>query len=275
MARSNPAARPAGCVSDWLFAPANPTWVAVFRVLLCLMLLVDFWPGSLVADLPFRNSFGLEKLYEPLFLTWSYWALAAAMVVLFGAGWRPRLMGGCAVVLLFPLLFLSGSRQSRQVLWFVLIACSLLRPGGPMWPIRLIQFQLSVVYGVNAIAKTTPGYLSGEVLMGMSNALPNFLVDLSSGYAQLWFLRMPVSMAAVLSAATEYTLALGFWFRRTRPAAAVLGVGFHLMLKQIVRIHMLDWTSMFLYLAFFLPFHTRARRDPSGTGPAESPRTSP
>lgn len=144
-----------------------------------------------------------------------------------------------------------------------------------MWPIRLIQFQLSVVYGVNAIAKTTPGYLSGEVLMGMSNALPNFLVDLSSGYAQLWFLRMPVSMAAVLSAATEYTLALGFWFRRTRPAAAVLGVGFHLMLKQIVRIHMLDWTSMFLYLAFFLPFHTRARRDPSGTGPAESPRTSP
>jgi len=203
---------------------------------------------------------GLEGLYESIVLTGPYWYLALSVIVLFGAGWRPRVLGWCAVALLFPLVFLTGMRQSRQVLVSALAVFSLLRRDGPMWPIRLIQFQLAMIYGINAIAKTTPGYLSGEALMGMSQSLPNFLVDLSSGYVPMGFLRIPVRVAAVLSVATEYGLALGFWFRRTRLATAAVGVAFHLVLKTIVRIHMLDWTSMFLYLAFLLPFPARPRR---------------
>jgi hypothetical protein len=123
-----------------------------------------------------------------------------------------------------------------------------------MWPICLIQLQLSVVYGINALMKTTPAYLSGEVLIGMSQMLPNFLVDLSDSYLHVGPLAIPVALAAVASAATEYFLALGFWFPCLRVATAVVGVLFHLILKMIVRIGLLDWASMFLYLAFLLPF---------------------
>lgn len=222
------------------------------------MLLVVFWPRGLALDEPFRHIAGLEDWYESVFLMPAYWAIAACGIVLYGTGrWRPRLVGWSLVVLLLPLIFLDGLRQSRQTLLTVLAACSLLGQGGPMWPIRLAQLQLALIYGVNAIAKSSPEYFSGETLVGMSQTMGNFLVDLSSGYLEVGPVRMPAQLAAVLSALTEYGLALGFWFRRTRVLAAVAGVGFHMVLKFIVRIHMLDWVSMFLYLLFFLPFERR------------------
>lgn len=119
------------------------------------------------------------------------------------------------------------------------------------------------MYGVNALAKTTPAYLSGDVLMGMSQMLPNFLVDLSDGYLHVGVLAIPVALAAIGSALTEYFLALGFWFRRLRITAVVVGVLFHVILIRIVRIGMLDLASMFLYLAFLLPFDRPAGQVPS------------
>ena len=95
--------------------------------------------------------------------------------------------------------------------------------------------------------------------MRMAQSLPNFLVDLSDGYLHLGPLQMPVKLAATLTVVTEYGLALGFWSRRTRLVTAVVGVAFHLILQRIVRIAMLDWTSMFLYLVFFLPFRSQLK----------------
>ena len=204
-----------------------------------------------------------------------YWLLTLAGLALFAAGWRPQVLGWLISVLLLP-WFLAHGRPSQQLLLFTLLAFSFLRSDarlslwrgrqsasvGPMWPIRLIQLQLSIVYGVNALMKTTPAYLSGDVLIGMSRMLPNFLVDLSDGYLHVGLLAIPVALAAAASALTEYFLALGFWFRRLRIAAAVVGVLFHVILMRIVRIGMLDWASMFLYLAFLLPFDRPAAQIP-------------
>ena len=253
----------------FLFAPVNPTYAGVFRIALALMLTVAFWPRGRGLRFEGYSIPGLLYFYEHILFP--YWFPILVLLLLFGVGLRPRLLGIFLVVLLLPLPFEFGLHVSRQILLFTLLFFSLLRSdarlslrwgrqgpqpvtAGPMWPIRLIQVQLSVVYGVNALAKTTPEYISGQVLMGMSKMLPNFLVNLSDGYLHLGPLAIPVTILAIASVMTEYALAIGFWFPRLRVATAVLGVFFHIVTKFIIRIGMLDWSCMFLYLAFFIPF---------------------
>ena len=178
---------------------------------------------------------------------------------------------------------LSEGQQSRTVLGFALAAFAFLRSdaarspwmprsgtadersAGPSWPIRLIQLDLTVVYGVNALAKSRPHYLSGDALVDMSAALPNFLVDLRGGSLELGPLAIPVAVAAVSSAAVEWFLALGFWVHRWRWIVAAVGIAFHWALTFIVQIFMLNFASMFLYLAFLLPLVKRSATQGAGT----------
>jgi hypothetical protein len=125
---------------------------------------------------------------------------------------------------------------------------------GPIWPIRLIQLQLSALYAVNALAKTTPAYLSGDVLVGMSLMLPNMRLDLSDRFQEIGPLALPVWLLASASTVAEWMLALGFWFPRLQVGVALLGVAFHLSARFVITIFALDLASVFLYLAFLLPF---------------------
>jgi hypothetical protein len=255
----------------FFFAPVNATHAARFRIALAVTLPVFFWSNGLELSQEWITVPWLSELYEHIFLTTPYWLLIIGVILLFGAGWRSRATGLSLVLILLPFDFLSDGQLSRQVILFALFAFLFLRSdtrlslrrssqedepisAGPIWPIRLIQLQLSVLYGVNALAKTTPEYLSGEVLIAMSQTLRNFLVDLSDGYLHFGPLATPVALVALASVVIEYYLAIGFWFRRLRIITAAVGVGFHLILMMIIEIHMLDWASMFLYLAFLLPF---------------------
>jgi len=268
------AARPdsglAARLEVFLFAPADPRSAALFRMALGAALPIFFWSHGMGLYARLAGAPGLPWLYENIFLTLPYWLLALAVSAAFGLGWRPRLTGYALAALLLPLAALDEAQQSRQVLLFALLAFALVRsdaqwsarPGaggaaGPLWPIRLVQLQLSVLYGVNALAKTTPAYLSGDVLVYMSRLLPNFLLDLTDGYYRAGPLAVPVGWLAVASVLAEYALALGFWFRRLRWPAAAAGALFHLTLTSVLTIHMLGWAALFLYLAFLLPFDRR------------------
>jgi hypothetical protein len=222
-------------VTRFLFAPADPRTVRLFRALLAGFCIFAFWPRP---DVP----------VEP-----AHWTAAIGALALFGAGWRPRLSGLLALGLVFPLAFLDRGQTSRHVLLCALLATSLWSGPGPIWPLRLLQIQLSVVYGVNAVAKSTWHYLSGDALVGMSSR-SNFLADFSDGYWHVGGVAVPVMAAAIASALVEYFLAAAFWFPGLRWVAAAVGVTFHLVLMTIVRIFMLDLATMFLYLAFLLPF---------------------
>lgn len=260
-------------LDHFLFAPAEVATIRVFRVALALMLAWTFWPHRLELARELRGKALLPDLYDHVFLTTPYHLLIAALLLIFAVGYRTRIVGFLLVFLLLPLDFLVVLQQSRQVMLFALLAFSFLpsdahwavpgtsSPPPPIWPIRLIQIQLSLVYGVNALIKTTPHYLSGEALIGMSASMPNFLFDLSSGYLQLGLLTLPAWVLACATVLAEYFLAIGFWSTRWRMAAAVVGILFHLTLRFVVKIHMLDWVSMFLYLAFLLPFE----RKPNGS----------
>ena len=213
---------------------------------------------------------GTDPLYQNFFQTKPYLITSFLITILFGAGFYPRIFGFILVILIFPLIFILGYHISPQVLLFTLIAFSLVQSdtrlslkrntsnltldSGPIWPIRLIQIQLSVLYGINAISKTSSEYLSGNILKRMSILSPNFLVNFSDGYWHLGPIAIPIIILAISSTLTEYILAIGFWFRRSRIPTAILGVMFHLVLMKIVKIGLLDWVAIFLYLAFLLPF---------------------
>ncbi len=245
----------------FLFAPVNGQVARWFRIALTVMLLATFRPRGSELAREYAGIAWLTPLYDKYFLTLPYQLWLVALLVLFACGWRTQIVGFLLVIFLAPLDLMANSQQSRQVMLFALLAFScfpsdLTRPM-PMWPIRLMQIQLTLVYGINALVKTSPHFLSGEAFIGMAHTLPNFQIKFVDGAWQLWFLALPVGLLAIATVFTEYFLALGFWFSRTRVATAILGVGFHLALKFVIKIGMLDWVSMFLYLAFLLPFEEK------------------
>ena len=258
----------------FLFAPVDARIADLFRAGLALMLVPVFWPRAMLVQEWVIAFPGAESFYRSVYLTPPWLALTLLALALFALGWRVRWMALVLALLLLPSLFMQGYGKSRQVLYVAMLAISLLRcdfcfglfsrdsdtrgsAGGPIWPVRLVQLQLSLLYFVNAAAKTTPDYLSGQVLIDMSRLYPNFKIDLSTGFLEIGPLAIPAWLCAVGTVLVEFALALGFWFQRTRIASAILGVTFHGSLKFIVRIGWLDWASMFLYLSFLLPFESR------------------
>jgi len=203
-----------------------------------------------------------------------------ALCVPLAFGWRPRRFAFFLFLMLLPMVFLSRGNQSRQVILFALFAFSFIRSGavrlpwrapepfqrisaGPSWPLRLIQLQLTLLYGSNAIAKSTSSYLSGDILMAMSISISNFKVDMSNGFLELGPITIPVILAGAGSVLIEYFLALGFWLGRWKWVVAVVGVGFHLSLLCIMQIFKLDLAAIFLYLAFILPLLPRKTKPTS------------
>lgn len=257
---------------DWfLFAPANAVAVGGVRVGLALLLLRTFrshagWEFSGRLDYPI-----VRELYANVFLTDAYWWFYMGLLVLFGLGIQARMIGLLLLAVLAPLALHLHNIAGRYLVLCVLLGfvwlrsdsrvsvAALLRtgpapPAGPMWPIRLMQIQVSLIYAVNAFAKSSPDYLSGDVLVALSMTLPNFLVDASDGFVRVWGVTMPVWLAAPASTVAEWILAFGLWFRRWRVAVAIFGVVFHVLLKFIVQIGGLDHLSIVLYSLFFIPF---------------------
>ncbi len=298
--RSLPALDASG-IERFLFEPINPRSAAIFRVALAIILPYAFRSRGTIVFPPAAWVPHAMWWYHHVFLTRGYAAAIIVACTIFGLGIYPRVMGLILFAMLLPLGSLSRGRQSRQVWLLSLFAFSLVRSdaawsvrrarrasrsacgfadeaarpeprppahqlnAGPIWPIRLIQIQLCIVYATNAIAKATPHYLSGATLIAMSKMRSNFLIDMSDGYAHLGPIAMPAMIAAVGSVITESYLAVGFWFRKLRWITAAIGVAFHIMLQSVVQIFMLDITSMFLYSAFLLPWSVKSDAAPASS----------
>ena len=257
-------------LEQFLFAPANARSVAALRIGVSAVAAFAFYPYDTGVLATLVQAPWASQLYRDLIQTQAYWALTMAALAAFAAGLWSRPAGLLAALLLAPYVPIQGVMISRYLLWFTVAALSLLcsdrrwalrsligfrqrNDVGPTWPIRLIQLQLSTLYLVNAIAKSSPGYLSGGALAAMSTRLPNFLLQFDGGLFTLAGISIPLSIAAFGTVAIEYSLALGFWFPRLRWPTAVLGTAFHAGLTRIITIAALDIASVALYAAFLLP----------------------
>ena len=274
---------------SWLdrvvFAPANPGAVNMFRICLAVMLGWAFLPRGLEPAHFLEAWPSIISIYDTIILTTPYRVVIYLLLLCFLLGFRPRLMGLVLCCLLIPLDVMNEGRQSRQVLIFTLVCTSLLcrkaswpadrsssADISPMWPVRLIQLQSTVLYGINAIYKSTPQFLDGEVLMGLSRD-SNFLVDITADGLVFGPMTVPGWVLGIGTVVTEYWLAIGFWIPRLRWATAIFGVAFHVTLTLVIEIFMLDYVSMFLYLAFLLPFSMeRLQRNGAQHHPPPVPR---
>jgi hypothetical protein len=116
----------------------------------------------------------------------------------------------------------------------------------PAWPLWLLRFEASVVYGASGLSKLLDhDWLDGSVAWGRvarhhaqlsRSALPEPIVSLLMN-------RSFESVAAKLIIATELGIAIGLWSRRTRYAAVWFAVCFH------VAIELSSSVEIFSYLA--------------------------
>lgn len=89
----------------------------------------------------------------------------------------------------------------------------------PSWPVSLIKFQVSTMYGYAALAKLNGAFLSGEVFASQWRPRLSELVEP---------LGDPFLVAvAVLTVVVEAFLAVALWSERLRPIAFPLGVVLH------------------------------------------------
>ncbi len=152
----------------FLFEPVSARSAAVFRIALAGMLAWAFHSRWLPA-LPLGAVPGALWAYSHIILQRPYFLVIGVLLVAFGVGMRPRVVGFILFLLLLPLASLTAGQESRQLLLTALLAFSMLRSdeqwslhairqdgpresAGPIWPIRLIQIQLTLVYGVNHVS---------------------------------------------------------------------------------------------------------------------------
>jgi hypothetical protein len=160
--------------------------------------------------------------------------------VLFVLGWRVPVTGSLLLISIVTTLALDQQTYSNHLYllsWLLLLltfadagaGLNIRRIDRPvvLWPVLLIQSQLSIVYGFSALTKFNDSFLSGEVLAG---ALGRGLLPFPEALRTSRFL-VPLSALAVF---VELFVALFIWRRRFRPAAFVLGFGLHLAITLLM-----------------------------------------
>jgi predicted DCC family thiol-disulfide oxidoreductase YuxK len=230
-------------VSDRVDARA---FVAFRSVVGAVALLKGLHLGMRIGDLLDRPHLpwlaGTPDVITPLtgFLLVLVW-LAAAIAL--AAGRRPRLAAGVLAALAGLLMVLESGvyNQHLYLLGLICLLVSLVevRPNAmaddhagatasvPRWPLLLLMFQMSVVYGFGALAKLSIDFATGRVLFTILIQQPVARVagDLLASAAIL----VPLSMATIL---VELYLAFGAWFPRAR--AAVLAVAGPLHVAMLI-----------------------------------------
>jgi hypothetical protein len=221
-------------------APARP--VAVFRAALGLgagIKAIDLLARLLAEDeVRFAEEFWLG---EVLSVSWPFvlllWLLAAtALFVGFKSRISAGLITGLSAVLIFGADFYSNHLYFLATMSLLLVftdcgatlSVDSRRNGSretvAAWPLWLIQFQVSVVYGFSALGKLNSDFLLGNVVYyRLSDALM-FPADLLIPSLPLF---TAVSVGTVVA---EIFIAVGLWIERIRSTAFALGLGLHLLM---------------------------------------------
>ena len=124
-------------------------------------------------------------------------------------------------------------------------------PARAMWPVRLMQVQLTIVYLSTLWAKA--GGTTWREGTAVSYALQlGFLNRLAVPDVLSRSLLMS-NLLTYGTLAVELALAVLVWNRRARPWVLLLGVAFHLAIDYALRVGFFSYAMFVLYLAFIPP----------------------
>ena len=142
----------------------------------------------------------------------------------------------------------------------------------PGWPLWLLRFECATVYGASGLSKLLdPDWFGGTVTWGRvvtqeamvrASVLPDIVADVLLD-------RSFHSVAAKLIVATELFIAVGFWWRRTRPWAVAAAVMFHVMIELSAEVQIFSWLGLAVLFVWADPDLRRFRMLQSGTRPID------
>jgi hypothetical protein len=200
------------------------------------------------------------------------WAVLLAAAIALTVGWHSRLAAVAVVVLILsfqrldPWIFNAGDIVVRlEALFLALGPCGAAlsldqrrRTGSfwsaqsrPIWPVRLLQVQLSIIYLASVQVK-----LSGQTwLQGTAVSYALRLEDMQRLSAPHWATTNALIMNAATWGALAIELAVGVlvWSRRFRPWVLAAGVMLHLVIDTHIEIGIFSYSMLVLYLAWISP----------------------
>jgi hypothetical protein len=197
------------------------------------------------------------------------WAVLLVAAVALAVGWHSRLAAVLVVVLILsfhrrdPYIFNAGDIVVRlEALFLALSPCGAAlsldqrrRTGAfwsaqvrPVWPVRLLQVQLSIIYLASVQTK-----LAGEAwLQGTAVSYALRLQDMQRLPPPGWVTTNALIMNAATWGAIAVELAVGVlvWNRRCRPWVLAAGVALHLGIDISIEVGIFSYAMFVLYLAW-------------------------
>jgi hypothetical protein len=187
-----------------------------------------------------------------LWLPWIPLVLFAVFGVALALGSAPKIVGGILVPVM-ALFLLGDQRTYSNHLYFLVLLVALLafasHTSTPAWPIDLLKFQASVLYGFGALTKISVPYLTGWMIAG------NLDRDLFPWIPPWGDARAAFAAVAVFTILLEAWLAIALWQPHRRRTAVLMGLALHLgcfVLLKDVRVDLLVFglASVGLYPLF-------------------------
>jgi hypothetical protein len=267
-------------IRRWRDEVGDTTVLGLVRVMIGVLLFTQFLRAA--EDLTKRGYFGdfFHMPFLPESLVASHGVYAALLGVALLAsicaavGLRPR--AALLVSALIGLYFLLCDRVQFHHNRYALVCFAFLlsfapcdrayfitggalppsaRAGG-LWAQRLAQLQLSIIYVASGGSKLVdPDWRDGLVLydrfvryghQALERGVPQSVVDFFSRPSM-------TSGLSRIAIATELTLAVALWFRRTRVVALWWGAMFHLTIEATSQVEIFTWLSLTIYGLFVTP----------------------
>jgi hypothetical protein len=257
---------PLGRLDELLGRPVSLRALALLRVLvgpIVLLHLAPFLSDSLHGE-TYRDAF-----YQP-YAGWypelpeaGYIALlwvGAAAAVAMALGFLTRLATTTTFAVVAYNLFLSTTRFHNNRAYLVIVLGLLaLAPAGrdpwsPGWPLWLLRFECSVVYGASGLGKLLdPDWFGGTVTWQRVVQARDQLDPLPHWAQSVLTDRGFHTGAAKLIILTELSIAAGLWSRRTRYAAVWVAVVFHTMIEGSASVEVFSLLGIAVLLIWAVP----------------------
>lgn len=201
--------------------------LVLLRYLVGPIVVVHLWlivHGTLYMD-TFHEPYAswMPELPRAVYLALLWLGMAAGVAMLVKPVARAATIVAFAAVA-YDLFASTTEFHNNRAYLFIVLGCLCFVPGdvGPSWPRWLLRAEAATVYGASGLSKLLDrDWFSGRVswgrMLAISDRVPSWLTD-----------RELHTYAAKVIIATELFIAVGLWFRRTRPFAVAVAVLFHL-----------------------------------------------
>jgi hypothetical protein len=187
--------------------------------------------------------------------------LAAVAAVAMSLGILTRLATATTFAIVAYNVFLSTTHfHNNRAYLLIVLGLLTVAPAGreraPGWPLWLLRFECSAVYGASGLSKLLdPDWFGGTVTW---QRVTRARADLEAWPLPDWAVSALTDRgfhtgAAKLIVLTELFIALGLWSRRTRYAAVWVAVVFHVTIEASASVQVFSYLAIAVLLVWAVP----------------------